>query len=149
MRIISWNVQGLRSPRKRIKILRHLHCLNTDIALLQEAHLKETDFHRMHTFWVGEVIGSPSHGRKAGVLILLNRHLNYSLKDTKIDSDGRIILTRFVTNSLDMRITNIYTPNFPTKQYFQGLLAWLADIPHQTYIIGGDFNTVMNIEEDR
>lgn len=36
LNIISWNVQGLRSPNKRLRILRHLKRLKADVALLHK-----------------------------------------------------------------------------------------------------------------
>lgn len=52
MKIMTWNVQGLRYPQKRMKVLLHLKRLGGDVALLQEAHLKNEDFHRMRRLWV-------------------------------------------------------------------------------------------------
>lgn len=57
--LTTWYVKGLRSPTKRTKIVSHLKKLKTDIALLQETHMGEQDFHRMRKGWVGEVLGSP------------------------------------------------------------------------------------------
>lgn len=65
-RLVSWNVRGLRSPHKRMMVLRHLRILNADIAVLQETHLPEEDFFRMRRLWVGEIAGSAAKGRKAG-----------------------------------------------------------------------------------
>lgn len=57
-RLASWNVKGLRSPNKRMGVLRHLNKLNVDVTMLQETHLREEDFKRM---W--------GQGRKVGVII--------------------------------------------------------------------------------
>lgn len=65
MRVVSRNVKGLRSPGKRIKIVRHLKKLK--VALLQETHLSEDDFFYMQKLWVGKVIGLAAQGRKARV----------------------------------------------------------------------------------
>lgn len=75
MKIVSWNVKGLRTPAKRLKILRHLKRLKMDIALLQETHLKSPDFQRMKKLWVGTVLGSDASNRRAGVLILIHKNL--------------------------------------------------------------------------
>lgn len=121
MRVISWNVQGLKSPPERDENpmaslpSKKRHSPFT----VQEANLKEEDFYRMRKLWIGEVIGSPSQGRKAGVLILLNKRLHYTLKDTKTDRDGRLISTRFDTNLFDMTITNIYASNPQPNNIFK------------------------------
>lgn len=74
VRIVSWNIKGLRSLHKHMAILRHLKHLNTDIAVLQETHLPEQDFVLMCKLWVGQVVGSLALKGKAGVLILINKN---------------------------------------------------------------------------
>lgn len=89
MKSVTWNVQGLRFPQKRMKVLRHLKRLWADVALLQELHFREADFPRMKRLWVGEVVGSQSEGRRTGVLIVLHKRLTYKIKVvTKDDERG-------------------------------------------------------------
>lgn len=66
LNILSWNVQGLRSPNKRMQILRYLKKIKPDIALLQETNLRADTFFRLKKLWVGEVYGSPVKGKKEG-----------------------------------------------------------------------------------
>lgn len=47
MKVISLNVNGLRSPIKQSKILLKLKRENIDIAFLQETHLRETEHVRL------------------------------------------------------------------------------------------------------
>lgn len=147
--ITSWNVKGLRSPIKRMKILRHLKRLKSDIALLQETHLEESDFSRMQNLWVGRVWGSASKGRKAGTLILLHKRLAYDLVSVDKNEEGRFISVQVKLQSRKMRITNIYAPNSPDKSYFTNLTSQVAkevSIPH---LIGWDFDSVLHNSEDR
>lgn len=72
-KIVSWNVKGLRSPYKLMKILRHSQWVRTDVALLQETHLDAADFFRMKRLWVRQVLVLALVGRKAGVLILIQK----------------------------------------------------------------------------
>lgn len=39
--ICSWNVNGIKEPVKRGKVLAHLKSLQADIMFLQETHLKK------------------------------------------------------------------------------------------------------------
>lgn len=75
MRIITWNVKGLRSPGKHSMVLRHLKRLGA-VALLQVTHLEAQDFPWLKYYWVAEVIGSPAQTNKAGVITLLHKNLN-------------------------------------------------------------------------
>lgn len=75
MKVVSWNVQGLRSPRKRMAILRHLKHLKADIEILQETHLSAEDFSHMRKLWVGQVFGSLAVRGKAVVPLLIHKNL--------------------------------------------------------------------------
>lgn len=139
--ITTWNVKELRSPNKRSKVLRHLKKLGTDIALLHETHLAATDYYRLKKGWVGEVLGSPGSGKKAGVIILLNKHLPFKVSKLETDDLGRRIsidLTR--TNdplNFTLKITNLYAPNNPDTNYFEDLLKWYFQQNTAAHIIGG------------
>lgn len=47
------------------------------------------------------------------------------------------------------RVTNIYAPNSPVSSYFGALSSWLASLVHHKHYMGGDFNTCVNILEDK
>lgn len=149
VQVISWNIKGLRSPTKRMKILRHLKRLKADVALLQETHLEGKDFFRMQKLWVGKVVGSASIKRKAGTLILLHKDLVYDFISVTSDDEGRRISIHLKLPLGDIRISNIYAPNSPDQNYFARLTPNLypdESIPH---LVGGDFNLTLCDQEDR
>lgn len=47
MKAITWNVKGLRSPNKWMKVIRLLKRYKLDAVFLQESHLPESDFQRL------------------------------------------------------------------------------------------------------
>lgn len=149
MKFIFLNVQGLRTSQKRIKVLRHLQRLKADVALLQEMHIREEDFPRIRQLWVGEVLGSPLGLCQACVLVLLHKHLDYLIKETHRDEEGRKILILLQMQSIELRVTNVYALNLPTRDYFNSLSSWLVNIQHQFHVVGGDFNSVMDDTEDK
>lgn len=128
LHILTWNVQGLRSPQKRSKILRHLHTLKVDIAFLQETHLPEKDFFRLKKLWVGEEVGSPAIGKKGEVITLIRKNKPFHITNTNSDNhERRITLTLTSTGSQcneSIKFTNLYAPNFPNKDYFHTLTNW-------------------------
>lgn len=77
--MIKWDVQGLRSQQKRPKILSHLKRVRIDAALLQETHLAEGDFQWLKKWWVSEVAGSTTKGKKPGTIILINKRFPSSI----------------------------------------------------------------------
>lgn len=115
--IIFWNVKGLLAPSNRLKILRHLKRLHADIALLQKTHLEVADFHRIKRLCGGQVIGSPSLGKKAGVLILIHKNLQGELGQIDRDKKGQMVTIR-----LTMRGQEWYPPKQRNKALSQNSL---------------------------
>lgn len=89
LKLITWNVQGMRTLHKRSKILRHLGKHKADIALLQETHLLKSDFEYLKMWWVGRVEFSSAVGRKAGVVTLIRKNLPYTILTVDKDIEGR------------------------------------------------------------
>lgn len=147
--IISWNVKGLRSPNKRMKILRHLKRHKVNIALLQETHLQVEDYHRMRKLWVGEVVGSPALGNKAGVMILFNKNLSYNILSVENDTHGRLVTTGVKFPTFSIQITNVYAPNSPDEKALAFITEWGLKTSLTHHVLGGDFNTVLHPNEDR
>ena len=53
---------------------------------------------------------SHSSGRKRGVLILINRMLNFTVTSFHKDSEGRYVLVNGVVDGICVSLCNIYTP---------------------------------------
>lgn len=102
----------------------------------------------MCKLWVGEVAGAAASGNKAGVMILLRKNEGLISSDN-MDSEERRVSAVIEGTQSSFHLTNIYSPNSPTKSYFQALINWLSDHLHQTHFLGGDFNSTMNDQEDR
>lgn len=117
LNIVTWNVKGLKSPQKRGMILRHLKKLHTDIALLQETHLLQADFPRMRKLWVGDVVGSPAIGRKAGTRIMIRKGLHVTLLSTERDTKGRRVSVLLEEGGNTFRITYL-CPQLPLHYIF-------------------------------
>lgn len=150
----TWNVQGLKSPQKRSKILRHLKWLKTNVALLQESHLTECDFHGLRKRWVGEIAKSVAKGKKGGTIILIHKRLSYVITDTDANTKWRRVTITLAPKDKQapnrtIVITNVYTPNSLTKGYFQQMTDWFFSIPPGDHIIGGVMNSGAYDIEDR
>lgn len=149
MKIISWNTKGLRSPNKRIKILRFLGKYRPDVVFLQETHLLEADFSRMHKLWVGQIYGSPAAQGKAGVITLINKNFAHSLLSHTHDSEGRESIVKLMHEGTELVLCNIYGPNGENRVFYDNLGVKLRSIPSGSLIMGGDLNTVLSPGEDR
>lgn len=139
MRVVSWNVRGLGTPQKRSAVLRHLKQLQADIALLQETLLRVEDFPQMEKQWVGKAVGSPSGGRRAGVIVLLNK-LPCTITEMKTDEDGQLLTIWLKMEDSDLAIANVYFPNSPSHADYASLSQWPSGVDSSHHIVGGDFN---------
>lgn len=48
-----------------------------------------------------------------------------------------------------LTLTNVYAPNVQTKRTYHDIMGWLAGATTTIHLIGGNFNNVMDVEEDR
>lgn len=58
----------------------------------------------------------------------------------------RILASSIILNEMDIRLINIYGPNNDDTEFFQKLKSFWAENEDNNYIIGGDFNLVMDPE---
>lgn len=72
----SWNVKGLNGPVKRGKIFSYIKNLKTDIAFLQETHLRNSDQLRLKRHWVGQIFHSSFNTKAKGTAIIIHKKFN-------------------------------------------------------------------------
>ncbi|XP_056391772.1 uncharacterized protein LOC130284889 [Hyla sarda] len=148
-KVITWNVKGLKSPQKRIKILRYLKCLGPDIVLLQETHLVEADFLRMQKLWVGRALGSSAVDGRSGVLTLIHKSFACKILSHEADEAGRLSLVHLEHNGNSYSIYNIYAPNNDNNYFFASLADTVQHSAGPFTILGGDLNSVVDPLLDR
>lgn len=103
--------------------------------MLQETHLQAKDFLRMCKPWVGEVAASAALGRRAGELIMVKRNSGFQITSIEINLVGRRISIVLEVSHSSFRLTSNYTPNSPTRTYFQELTTWLYNYIQYTHHI--------------
>lgn len=92
LKLTTWNVQGLGHVIKRKKILTYLKKYKSDIALLQETKLSDTEHLKLKRDWVGQVYFSSHSQNKKGTAIPINKNLPFILEHEEKDAEGRFIL---------------------------------------------------------
>lgn len=113
MKLISWNVNGIRSVQKK-GFLEFFHRERPDILCLQEtkAHKEQLDAlllkpdEGVHSFW------SSATTRKgySGVVTYCKEEplsVEYGIGDPRFDKEGRFVITKFK----DFVVYNVYFPN--------------------------------------
>ncbi|XP_045574876.1 uncharacterized protein [Salmo salar] len=158
--IITWNTCGVkptkRSPNKLIDIMNYGKKQNTDIIFLQETHigpkcyrkLKQHGWEEMERHWTSYfTVYSPN---SKGVAILVNRELKSHYKYICHDEDyagGYIVLFCQMYGQL-FTLVNVYNHK-EDKQVLGRLSQYLQEMKIGTLVIGGDFNTVLDLDFDK
>lgn len=152
LKILSFNVRGLRDKSKRLKIFNYLKKLRPNIVYLCEAHLLEHESNQIKNEWgLGEIFINENTERSAGQVILLNGV--YDILTHNILVKGRCHSLEIKIKSNKLNLINIYAPNRDSEQ--EMFYNKLRDISHniclsEGYIIfGGDFNIVQCVNKDK
>ena len=140
--IITFNVKGLGSFKKRRKVFNYLkkHTTANAIAFLQETHSTERSGTIWKAQWGGEVRYSHGESDSKGVLIAFREGLNFQIENEIKDKNGRILILKVTFQGSNFILINIYNAN--TEQEQLTVLNQLDDtieINRDTQILlGGD-----------
>lgn len=88
--LISVNSQGLHSPHRRKTAFSHFLRHQLDIILLQETHWTADIEMQIKRERNGEAIFNHGTNTTRGVAILIHSRLDYTVKQTRSDNEGRI-----------------------------------------------------------
>lgn len=112
MKILSWNVRGLRRPEKRRKIKNLVRDKKIDVLLLQEIKRCSVDENFVKSLWPWEEMGymeAGAEGSAGGILCLWNPEI-FLLKEC-CSNRNFILLAGTSLHCFDCVIVNIYAPN--------------------------------------
>ncbi|CAL9004761.1 unnamed protein product [Prunus brigantina] len=149
MKIISWNVRGLGSKRKRVVVKDQLLRLNPDIVILQETKKEVFDRRLAAGIWGSrfkEWVYAPSRGRSGGIVVMWNSQ-TISISDFEIGEFS--VSIRIVDGSGgDWWLSGIYGPcHSRDRRIFWEELAGLFGLCGNKWCIGWDFNVVRFVSE--
>ena len=85
---------------------------------------------------------------RGGVAILFKPSLNVNIISSFSDNAGRIIICQFQLEQITYVLTNLYAPNRDSPELIQVALDKTMEYEGNK-IITGDFNTVLDVEQDR
>ena len=147
--ICSLNVRGLGNKLKRDQVFHWLKEQSFDIYFLQETHLPSSFKNQIETEWGQNVFLSGSSRNSEGVCILLNNDFICNVIKHNDIITGRLQAIDIQYNDIDMTIINIYGPNNDEPTFFDSLNNYIIQNEENTFIIGGDFNTVLDPHLDK
>ena len=152
-KLLSLNVRGLNSSRKRRQVFRWLHQEQSDIIFLQETYSSPESIKRWETEWGGKIVFSHGSSHSRGVMILFKPRLDGDIGKITADNFGRCIVAETIIDGSKIALVNICAPNDPTQQ-----VVFLRDVSKEflipyandNLVLGGDFNcTISTLDKKR
>ena len=150
MRIMTWNINGLRSFQKNYDLKMLLDKQNIDILHLQETKLVEgwnirEELKLTDEWYIYQNIASSRKGYSgvASIARLEMQQLSIDMPNLRFQSEGRMLLLQYK----DYKFINIYFPqgdrtkkDIPYKLEVGEYIRNLIGANHEQWIIAGDFN---------
>ena len=147
--ICSFNVRGLGQKLKRTRIFNFLKAKKFQICFLQETH--ETP--EIEKTWaVDNTYDFYFSGRSSnsgGIFIMADKTLDYNVKEHTEIIPVKLQALRVKMFDRNITYINIYGPNSDDNAFFETLNKYLAENEEDEFIIGGDFNTVLEPDVDK
>lgn len=139
LNIISFNVNGMLSNEKYMKVIATIKNVNSDFALIQETHWG-LDHKVNSTTWNGDIYSSSYKKGARGVAIFVSKKYQRQVEHVEKDKEGRYIIIKVKIEDKIYTIINVYANNSPHER--AELLQRLKGkvMKHDMNIIGGDFN---------
>ena len=116
---------------------------------MQEVHCREAPIDTWRSEWGYKALFSCFSSSLAGVCILFNNNFKFDISETFSDSSGRYIVCDIKTDEKLFTLANIYVPNEDDPTYFKEFFGHLYDFACEEIILGGDFNLVLDVKEDK
>lgn len=148
LKITSLNVNGLRNPIKRSKVLTRLKKDKSHVVMLQETHMSNEE-HKLKRFGYSDSFFSAcKNSRKRGVAIMMSNTLNFSFIKSEGDKDGRYILVKGKLDNILVTFACVYIPPESDKKIFTQLFDKIVAFCEGILICAGDWNTILNYSLD-
>lgn len=144
LKVVSYNVMGLRSPLKRKMILGQLKQTNCQIAFLQETHLSDAEHEKLKRSWADKVYFSHPSWRKKEMSILIHRQVNFTLSKIHKDTEESFILINGCIDGIDISLMNVYAPNEDRPTFIKKNFNVITQHSFGILVMGGDFNCIMS-----
>ena len=147
--ICSLKCRGLGNKTKREQVFHWLKEQHFSIYLLQETHLNSQLSDKWESEWGYKSFFSGNANNSEGVSILFNKSFAYDIVNYKEIIPGRLIAVDIQLENKIFKVVNIYGPNDDNIHLFEKLQVYINDNEENDFIIGGDFNTVLNTNTDK
>lgn len=139
LRFVIWNVRGIGSREKRLKIFKQLKELQADIVLMQETHLSDKT-NTLASPQFPHVFSASYNSKQRGLAILMHKIINFTNINSITDPEGRFIIVSLSIHNRDICIVSLYGPNKAGPSFFHSFFSALSDYSDTALIIGFQFS---------
>ncbi|KAK8264701.1 hypothetical protein V6Z12_D12G127100, partial [Gossypium hirsutum] len=146
MKFLSWNCRGLGNSAKIRKLKQLLAVNNPDIIFLSETKMSATDFRRVqNNCRLQNGLAVNSEGRSGGLALMWRDGMNVSIQNySKHHIDSMVRLE----NNKTIRVTGFYGHANPNRRRSSwDILRRVGESVREEWVIGGDFNAILNDAE--
>lgn len=147
--LISWNVRGMGAVHKRHCIHSYLLRHQAHIVFTQETHLTNSESQKSRRNWRGQLISTNFSAFARGAAIWIRHGVLFQEIDRRIDDQGRYVLLRGTLDGRSIVLGSIYAPNTGHDIFLQRLSGALAGWESFPWLLGGDYNAVLDTTQDR
>ncbi len=147
--IASLNVNGLSDIAKRKQMFTWFKQQDYNIIFMQETHSSVETENIFEKDWGSKIIMNSRSSNSAGVAILFGSNFHVDVKNVWKDSLGRKVLVNIEVDGDKYTLINVYGPNKDDAVFFSDIAKLIDEYCDGSLIIGGDFNTVLNISLDK
>ena len=149
IRLISLNTRGISNFQTRRTGFTWCPRKRANVIFLQQTHSKKELESQCCNEWGTEMILSRGSPNAHGVVILLNKGVDYCIHSKIIDPLGRFIIVKVEIADNFYVLINVYVPNKDKEnvKFFNNLLAIICreDLDaEENFIAGEDFNCLLN-----
>ena len=101
--------------------------------------------------WPGQIIYNHGENNARGTIKAFDPKLHPIIHDTIVDDQGRSIILDCTLLKHCITLVNIYTPNTDSlaSLFFESTFKDLGKLPNKTKIIVGNFNVILNTNNDK
>ena len=151
---LSFNVNGLNSSKKRIKMFEYFRekiSKNNGIIFLQETHSCENTYNDWRNDFKGDLFFSHGTTNSCGVMIGYLGNNNFHVNKIKSDSQGRILIIDTDIDNQNFVLINLYNANVESEQLktlceLDQLLSDFCLDSNKKVVFAGDFNLFFNAD---
>ncbi len=119
------------------------------IFLVQETHSTIERENQWKNEWGGRIYFSHGASNARGVGIFFKNNVNVNVLSEVQDQQGRFVILDTEINGIKISLANIYGPNSDDPDFFTDFIEKIESVENENKIIGGDFNLVMNVTDDK